>query len=498
MKQDEQWAASLRARAEALEHQSERLEPNANERRRWLDAVGRYGERWLESLPSLPGQVPEHDAAIAALDLRPIEEAPASMDEILEALRLGVDAVGVNESSARFFGYIPGSGTYMGALGDYLAAVTNRYAGVKPAGPGAVRLERKVLGWIASWLGYPENCGGDLTSGGSVATLGAMVTARDAKGVEPENIRKTVIYLSVQTHHAVDKALRIAGFKRAVFRLIPVDERFRMRADALDATVRADREAGLKPWIVIASAGSTDTSAIDPLPAIADICAEHGLWFHVDAAYGGAFALCESGRRKLAGIERSDSVVFDPHKGLFVPWGTGVVLVKDRDAMAKAHAYQASYLADFEEALGVHDPSPADLSAELSRPFRGLRVWMTLQLAGVAAIRAALEEKLILAEYFHGRMALLEDFEVGPPPDLSVVIFRWVPSGHDPDAANRALVSALQDDGRIYLSSTVIDGKATLRLAILNARTHLTHIDTAIEAIVDVSRGLLHDGLVSA
>ncbi|MEL7371588.1 MAG: aminotransferase class V-fold PLP-dependent enzyme, partial [Myxococcota bacterium] len=260
--------------------------------------------------------------------------------------------------------------------------------------------------------------------------------------------------------------------------------------DALDAMVQQDVQKGLRPWVLVASAGSTDTGAVDPLPQLADIATNHGLWFHVDAAYGGAFALCDEGRRKLAGIERSDSVVFDPHKGLFLPWGTGVVLVKDRRAMVQAHAYQASYLNDFSDQLGGEDPSPADMSAELSRPFRGLRVWLTLQLVGVVAIRAALEEKLVLAQYFHQQLQAWPDFEVGPAPDLSVVTFRWVPKSGDADAANLRLVDAVQHDGRIYLSSTVLDGRVTLRLAILNARTHLLHIDRALHVLRTLSDAL--------
>ena len=482
---------AVRMRAEALRSLARPLEPDEQMRRSLLEVVGQYAETFFASLPNRPGIVPDDAEAQAALDNRPITELPTAIGDALAALETGVDRVGVNESAGHFFGYIPGSGTYPGALADYLAAVTNRYVGVKPAGPGAVRLERTVLGWIAHRLGYPEEAGGDLTSGGSIATQTAMVTARDAAGIEPEHVRQCVVYLSAQTHHAVDKALRIVGMKRAVFRLVPIDERFRMRADALAEQIERDKAEGLRPWIVIASAGSTDTGAIDPLSALADICEQHGLWFHVDAAYGGAFALCDEGKQKLAGIERSQSLVFDPHKGLFLPWGTGVVLVKDRDAMARAHAYQASYLADFSADLGLHDPSPADLSPELSRPFRGLRVWLTLQLAGEAAIRAALEEKLVLARYFHQRMARLDTFEVGPPPDLSVVVFRWIPPGRNANDANRQLVDALQDDGRIYLSSTELEGQLTLRLAILNARTHLEHIDRAIDAIVDISNRLL-------
>ena len=483
-----------RQRALHLEARARLLEPDAPVRRQWLRAAADYAEAWLERLPELPGYVPDDESAAAALSARPIPEEPVGIDRVLMALGQGVDRVGVNESAGHFFGYIPGSGTYPGALGDYLAAVTNRYVGVRAAGPGAVRLERQVLSWIAGWLGYPETAGGDLTSGGSIATLTAIVTAREAAGVEPEDIRRTVVYLTEQTHHAVSKALRIAGLGRAACRVVPLDTNHRMRPDALGSAVQEDLRSGLRPWLLVTSAGTTDTGAVDPLDALADIAQAHGLWFHVDAAYGGAFALCEEGKRILAGIERSDSVVFDPHKGLFLPWGSGVVLVRDRDAMVRAHTYEASYLGDFAATRDDQDPSPADVSPELTRPFRGLRLWLTLQLAGVSAMRAAVEEKLWLARYFHQRLGELDPFEVGPPPDLSVVTFRWVPRGHDPNIANRRLVDALQADGRIYLSSTTIRGRLTLRLAILNARTHVEHVERALSVIQEVARRLAAPG----
>ena len=482
---------ALRDSVLALQARSARLEPDAGTRRSLLTSVATYGESFLERLATLPGYVPDDPEAAAAIAQRPIAEHASPIDEVLVALRTGVDRVGVNESAGHFFGYIPGSGIYSGALADYLASITNRYAGVKAAGPGAVRLERTVLAWAAEWLGYPETAGGDLTSGGSIANLIAVTTAREAANILPESIRSRVVYLSPQTHHAVGKALRIAGLAHAPRRVVPIDDRFRIMPDALEHLIEKDRQAGLKPWLLVASAGTTDTGAVDPLEPLADIAHRHDLWFHVDAAYGGAFALCPSGKTALAGIERSDSVVVDPHKGLFLPWGTGLVLIKDRDAMVRAHSYEAAYLGDFGSEPNLADPSPTDLSPELSRPFRGLRVWLTLQLAGVDAIRAALEEKMLLARYFHQRLSARDDFEVGPAPELSVVIFRWRPPGIEPgpetEHANRRLIDALQADGRIYLSSTTIDGKLTLRLAILNARTHLEHVDRALSVIAEHS-----------
>ncbi len=471
----------MRDRILELEAAAQTLEPGPDERAGLLAAAAGHAEAWLRSLPELAAYVPDDEAGRAALVDRPIGEQSAPLDEVLAVLAEGVDRLGVNEPAGHFFGFIPSGGSYPAAVGDYLAAVTNRYAGVFYGAPGAVRLERAVLRWIAEFLGYPADAGGDLTSGGSLATLTALVTAREACAVDPADAACTVVYLGAHTHHAVGKALRIAGLGRAVRRDIPLDAHHRMDAAALAAAVRADREAGRRPWLVVATAGTTDTGAVDPLDAIADVAADAGLWMHVDAAYGGAFALCEPGRRTLAGIERSDSLVFDPHKGLFLPFGTGVVLVKDRAAMRAAHAYDAAYLRDTVD----DEVSPAELSAELTRPFRGLRVWLPLQLAGVAAYRAALEEKLLLARYFHERVGRIPGVAAGPPPDLSVVTFR-VAGGDD---ANRRFAAAVQADGRIYLSTTTIGGRVTQRLAVLGHRTHLRHVDLALEVIGELAGG---------
>ncbi len=317
-----------------------------------------------------------------------------------------------------------------------------------------------------------------------------MVTARDAAGLEARHVDGAVVYLTQQTHHSVDKALHIAGLGESVKRLVPLDEGYRMKPDALDDLIRRDRRAGLRPWLIVASAGSTDTGAVDPINSIADVAQAHDLWLHADGAYGAAFALCDEGKRILAGIDRSDSLILDPHKGLFLPFGTGVVLVRDRLAMRRALAYQAGYLQDVTSLGRRVEVSPADVSPELTRPFRGLRLWLPLKLAGVAAFRAALEEKLLLARHFYERMKTLEGFEVGPYPDLSVVTFRYLPRGRDANDANRELVAALRDDGRVFLSSTTIDGKVTLRLAVLNARTHLAHIDLALEVIPQVAQSV--------
>jgi aromatic-L-amino-acid decarboxylase len=391
--------------------------------------------------------------------------------------------------SPRAFGYIPGGGIYAAALGDYLADVVNRYAGVLFASPGAARLERHAVNWLAGLVGYPlERAGGDLTSGGSIANLSAIVTAREAHALRCGDIPRRVVYLTAHTHHSVHKALRIAGLAECVQRNVAMDAGGRMDASDLARCIAAHRQAGLLPWMVIATGGTTDLGAIDPLERIAEICREHDLWMHVDAAYGGAFLLCEAGRRALTGIEHSDSSIIDPHKGLFLPFGSGAVIVRERDQLAAANHYRANYMQDAANAEG--ELSPADLSPEFTRPFRGLRLWLPLQLYGLAPFRAAVEEKLLLAGYFYERIRAVPGFEVGPAPDLSVVSYRYVPSSGDADAFNRRLVEAVQRDGRVFISSTTLNGRFVLRLAVLQFRTHLEHVELALDVLEHYARKL--------
>lgn len=476
-------------RLDALEAAAGALHPGPGERADMLAAVAAQAEAFLDRLDSMPAYVSPERGELAALD-EPFGEEPGELADALELYAGAVQEPGLHEVVGRFFGFIPGSGVYPAALGDYLAAVTNPYAGVSFAAPGAVRMERALLRWIADFVGYPDTAAGDLTSGGSVAILSAIVTAREAHSVRARDVEKTVVYLTDQTHHCVTKALRIAGLDECVQRRLPLTARYRMDVDALAARVESDRRQGLRPWLIVASAGTTDTGAVDPLEAIAEVAAENGLWLHVDGAYGGAFALTEEGREILGGIEKADSVALDPHKGLFLPFGTGVLLVRDGEKLRDAYAYGASYMQDAGAIGDMRDLSPASASPELTRHFRALRLWLPLKTAGIAAFRAALTEKLLLARYFHVRLGEMEDFEVGPPPDLSIVPFRYLPRNGPADELNRRLVEAIRDDGRIFLSSTQLDGAYTPRMAILNVRTHRRDVDLAIDVIGELTAGL--------
>jgi glutamate/tyrosine decarboxylase-like PLP-dependent enzyme len=466
-----------------LELISRQLEPDAAERALVRGSVASFAEDYLERLAALKCYEIDKSSA-RQLRQSPFGEAPVPIDALLRLIDECVITPGLNPASGGHLGYIPGGGLYYASLGDYLAAITNVYAGVRYAGPGAVEMENMLLEWMARLVGYPEGAGGNLASGGSIANLIGIVTAREAHQLKGRDFARAVVYLSSQTHHCIDKALRIAGLGECVRHHIPLDHRYRIIPDELQRAIARDRAAGLRPWMVIASAGTTDVGAIDPLTDIGQIAREQRLWYHIDAAYGGFFALLEECRPKLAGMELSDSIVLDPHKGLFLPYGLGAVLVKDKLALRRAHYYHANYMQDTLAERSPEAVSPAELSPELTKHFRGLRMWLPLKLHGLEPFRACLREKLLLAQYFYEEVQKL-GFEVGPPPELSVVTYRYLPLSGDANAFNAALVEETHRDGRVFLSSTMLDGKFVLRLAVLAFRTHLETIQLTLEILKD-------------
>lgn len=452
-----------------------------------LSEVTAYTNCFLEGLSTRKAYEAKGYARTGADQHFEPDERGEGIGPLLHFLAERVDGPGLNPASGGHLGYIPGGGVPAAAMGDFLAAITNRYAGNFFAGPGAVRMENAMVRWAAQLVGYEKGFGGSLTSGGSMANLTAIATARTAHGLKGKGLEHCVVYLSQQAHHSVPKALRLNGLEECIIRAVPLDEHFRMQPDALRKQVEADVQAGLRPFLLVANAGSTDVGAVDPLEALAAIAEEHGLWYHVDAAYGGFFLLTDHGKRIMQGIARADSVVLDPHKGLFLPYGTGMVLVKDIRHLLEANRYEANYMQDTREQTLEH--SPAELSPELSKHFRGLRMWLPLKLHGIAPFRACLEEKLWLARYFLHQVKTL-GFEVGPEPDLSVVFFRYLPRHGDADAFNRRLAQSIQRDGRVFISTTVLNRKFVLRFAALAFRTHKREADVLLgllEELVDRS-----------
>ena len=470
-----------------LEEETRLMEPQGEELAALTSEIVEYAHDYLNNI----GTKNAYDGGvIKGQDLlaKPFAEEGRELGQLLNILHTDVDGPGINPASGNHLGYIPGGGIYPSAMGDYLAAVVNKYSGIFYASPGAVQLENMVIRWMAKILNFPNTAMGNLTSGGSIANLIAIVTARDAKEISSEKIKQSCIYLTKQAHHSVHKAIRIAGLGEAHLREIDVDDKFRMNVAQLEGQIEADQNAGLLPFLVIGSAGTTDTGAIDPLSNMAEICEQNNLWFHIDAAYGGFFMLVEDQQQKFAGIERADSITIDPHKGLFLAYGLGAVIVKDIDALKKSHYYQANYMQDAAEIL--EEPSPADLSPELTKHFRGLRMWLPLQLFGVTAFRKALEEKILLCQYFYKKIAVA-GFEVGPEPELSVCIYRFTEGVENANEFNQQLIKSVQDDGRIYISSTTIDGVFWLRLAVLVFRTHLQTIEDLLIILKEKREQLL-------
>jgi glutamate/tyrosine decarboxylase-like PLP-dependent enzyme len=467
----------LRAEIGRLREAAAPLEPDADARRALGGQALDHALGYWDQVETASSNRPWSEVFSQRLDPE-FSEAGRDPARVLDYVGACVEAPGFATTSPRFMAYIPGGGVPYAALGDLIAAASNKYSGFASASPGAVRIENACVAWLASVIGFPHDAAGTLTSGGSVANLTAVVAAREAR--DPDG--GGAIYVTRFAHYCVDKALHIAGRGRSPKRVIATDADYRMSVEALEQALEEDRRNGIRPWIVIASAGTVDTGAIDPLPEIAELCRRYGAWLHVDGAYGGLFALCDEGKALLEGIEQADSVALDPHKTLFLPYGTGAVVVRDGRLLQEAFSATGEYIRPLGESeVG---PSPADLSPELTRHFRALRLWLPLQMAGVAAFRAAQSEKLALARYFHARLSEIDGFDPGPEPQLSVVAFRYLPKSGDADEFNERLMRHIQQEGRVMMSGTRIDGTYRLRCAILCFRTHIEHVDDAVDAVV--------------
>ncbi|MGH2525500.1 MAG: pyridoxal phosphate-dependent decarboxylase family protein, partial [Actinomycetota bacterium] len=348
--------------------------------------------------------------------------------------------------------YIPGGGLYASSLAELLSTTIDRYVNLWGEAPVAAQIENNVVRWLCDLFAYPPESRGVLTSGGSMANFSAIVSARKAK--LPENFLTGALYVSEHAHASVMKAAMLAGFPTRNVRIVATDPSLRMDVDALRRQIDDDRGAGMRPFAVVASAGTTNTGAIDPLDDLAGVAADEGLWTHVDAAYGGFFQLTARGRERFRGIERADSITLDPHKGMFLPYGTGALVVRNGRALREAHFVGAAYLQDLAPDADI--PNFAEYSAELSRDFRGLRAWFPLWLHGVSAFREALDEKLDLTEELYDGLKSDALLELPWAPDLTVVPFRLRDGD---DVANRRLLEAINASKRVFLSSTVIDGR---------------------------------------
>ena len=449
------------------------LEPDKRQRAELNEAVLSYLDDWFQRVAEMPALGTEIDSELMDRLGRPPGEDGRSIQAIIDDLDIA-GKPGLLHPSGGHMSYIPGAGLYTGALADLLASGLNRYTGVAGAAPGMSAIEHGVVSWMQSLFDLGENAAGLLLSGGSMANFVGVVAARsDRLGDDFEN---GVMYVTVRAHHSVTKAARLAGIRDRQIRYIPVDQDLRMVPDALLAAIKEDRSTGLDPFLVVASAGTTDTGTVDPLAAVGDVAKSEGLWLHIDAAYGGFFVLTERGKNALRGIDGGDSISLDPHKGLSIPFGVGALLVRNEAQLIDANRGRGAYLVDEDHYMGLRDIS--SLGPELSRPNRGLKVWLPLHLHGVAAFREALDSSLDLATLAYERLTGIDGLETPWKPDLSIVAFRF-----EDDAVGQSALDAIRRDRTVHLSPTTIDGRFVLRFAILNRRSTEDHVHHAIDII---------------
>jgi len=458
------------------------LELSTGEMERMVERAMAYITQHIASLQVQPSTYAHDGAALARSLVEPMPEQGAPFEALLQLIFERLIPVSYNTAGPGYLGYIPGGGLFHAAVADLIADAVNRYTGVWVAAPGLVQLEVNVLRWLCDAMGYPEQALGVLTSGGSMANFSAIVAARRAH--LPEDFLKGTIYTSDQTHHSVQKAALIAGFSPGNVRCVRSRPDFTVCLDDLQAQIARDRREHWNPFLVVGNAGTTNTGAVDDLTALAGLAQREGLWLHVDGAYGGCFMLTEHGRRVMAGIERADSITLDPHKGLFLPYGTGALLVKDRFALKRAFSLTGDYMPNLQADEDLVDF--CELSPELSRDFRGLRLWLPIKLHGIEPFRRNLQEKLGLARFAADALRRMKGIEIIAEPQLSVVAFRLVRPGLSEDALNqlnRRLLERVNQRGRVFVTGTMLAGRFAIRICVLSFRTHLGRVQQAIEDI---------------
>jgi glutamate/tyrosine decarboxylase-like PLP-dependent enzyme len=460
----------------------------------WADLVDGWRDR--------PVGRDEPPAAVRAALLRDVPDEPLPADELMEHLRQLAFEHSMYPGHPGFMAYISGSGTVPGAAADLVAAALNQNVGGWMLSPAATEIEQQLVRWLGSVIGYSDGCGGVVTSGGAEATLVALKAARDHHGdgrVRRRGVRSgppLVCYASREAHVVIERAADILGLGADAVRTVPVDDEYRLRVDALAAQIAADRAAGLEPFAVVGTAGTTAIGAIDPLTEIAALCEREHLWFHVDGAYGAAAALAPELRPLLAGIERADSVTLDPHKWLYVPLAAGCVLVRRAEHLPESFGVDATYVHRDRE-LVDHGTDLGFSGVQFSRGFAALKVWVSLLAHGRAAYARRIHHDVELARYLGAEADRRPELEPTAPVTLSIACFRYVPPDLDPttpgmpaylDELNERLMTRIQADGRAFCSNAVLDGRYCLRACIVNFRTEAPDVDRLLDVTVELGR----------
>jgi glutamate/tyrosine decarboxylase-like PLP-dependent enzyme len=475
------------------------------------DQAREFGERvldiWIELLERLPGlpvsrshTAEEVRAAVAI----PIPDDPTPINELIAHLRELALERSMYPGHAGFMAYIVGSGTVPAAPAELLAAALDQNLGGWRLSPAATEIEQHLMRWFAQSFGLPAGSAGLMTSGGAMAAFVALKAAREARSGWDSRERGVAagpplaIYASSEAHVVNERAADMLGLGRSAVRQIPVDESFRMRVDALRGAIEADIAAGVRPIIVVATAGTVATGAIDPLEEIAAVCEEHDLWLHVDAAYGGIAAMVPSLRPAFHGIERADSIAFDPHKWLYIPPAAGAVVVRDVRRLSEAFEVHPSYVHQDKERTR-RGTDLMEYGPQFSRGFSALKVWVSLLAHGWSAYIRRIEHDVELARYLHRRVLERTEFEqMAPDPPLSIACFRYVPpdlpDGEQReeylDRLNERLMTEIQLDGRVFPSNAVLEGRFVLRACIVNFRTEVAEIERLLDVSADLGARL--------
>ena len=398
----------------------------------------------------------------------------------------------------RFLAFVPGAPSFYSVLGDWLCAGTNVFAGVWKEAAAAAQVEILVLDWFKTFLGYPYEAMGLLTSGGSEANLTALVVARERLPFDDR--MRAVLYTSEHRHWSVDRAVKIIGMHADQLRPLPADDDGRLRVDLLKQAIIDDRRSGRVPWAILANAGATNTGSVDPLVELADICAAEKLWLHADAAYGWPMVLTEEGRSALAGIDRADSITLDPHKWFGQTFDAGCLMVRRGDGLPETFALRPEYMQDV--APENAEVNFADHGIALTRRFRALKIWLSMKCLGVGWFRRLVQQNCDLAELSQGLLQQAGPFEIMSRRQLSIVCFRYVPrsatwSEADLDALNLRLCDDLRRTGQAFLSTTKIRGQVALRMCFINWRTSTSDVEKIVGWLAEIGDRLSRQGSLS-
>ncbi len=450
-----------------------------------LDLAHKAAELLVERIQDLPEEEAwdgEFRQGLERQLMKDPPEAGRSPAEVIEQVAREILPVAMRLDHPRCFAFIPSSPTWPGVLADFMAAGYNINACTWLVGSGPSQLELVVIDWLRQWVGYPESAGGLFTSGGSAASLDAFVAAREAAG-HPE---RATVYMSDQSHSAHIRAARIIGVRPECIRLIPSDDLFRLDLDALAQAAADDRAAGFNPIAVCANAGTSSTGTIDPIEAMADYCESESIWLHIDAAYGGFAVVTEQGKELLRGIERADSIGLDAHKWFFQPYEAGCLLVKDLSTLERAFAVRHDILQD--TIWGANHPNFSDRGLQLSRSVRALKVWMSVQTFGMEAFRQAVSRGMALATQAEEYVSESQLLEMLNPASLGIVCFRINPDDTSIDEEelaeiNKTILARMFWEDKAFISSTLLHGKFSLRLCIVNHTTTWDDVRETLKAI---------------